>query len=105
MVCQCDQMLGEELWKIWNLKGKRLNPGKFFLSPQGFADRPSHELEQRHLADTRKSFCGKYDKKIFKDFRNILETDKCKGIESGRDNGHSGGVPLARDCCGEFPRQ
>ena len=52
MVCQCDQMLGEELWKIWNLKGKRLNPGKFFLSRQGFADRPSHEPEQRHLAGT-----------------------------------------------------
>ena len=44
-------------------------------------------------------------KKLFKDFRNILETDKCKGIESGRDNGNPGGVPLARDCCGDFPRQ
>ena len=44
-------------------------------------------------------------KNLFKDFRNILETDKCKGIESGRDNGNPGGVPLARECCGEFPRQ
>lgn len=72
---------------------------------------------KRQKTEPRKVFviitgsCGpsvsveKYDKKIFKDFRNILETDKCKGIESGRDNGNSGGVPLARDCCGEFPRQ
>ena len=46
-----------------------------------------------------------YCTKPIKDFRNILETEKCKGIESGRDNGNSGGVPLARECCGDFPRQ
>ena len=54
MVCQCDQMLGEELWKIWNLKGKRLNPGKFFVIITGSCG-PSVSVE-------------KYDKKSLQRF-------------------------------------